>query len=63
MFSFLSSESDSENDSTHNDDGDGLSEAILSPALTTDVNSSQSSSISKRKFTSDVWQTFRSSYG
>ena len=50
--------SDSDNDSTNNDDGDGIAEPISSPPLTTDVNSSQSSSISKRKFTSDVWQSF-----
>jgi hypothetical protein len=56
MFSYLSSDSD--NDSTNNDDGDGLVESISSPPLTNDVNSSQSTSISKRKFTSDVWQTF-----
>jgi hypothetical protein len=56
MFSYLSSDSD--NDSTNNDDVDGLVESISSPPLTNDVNSSQSTSISKRKFTTDVWQTF-----
>jgi hypothetical protein len=56
MFSYLSSDSD--NGSTYNDVGDGLVESISLPPLTNDVNSSQSTSISKRKFTSDVWQTF-----
>ena len=68
MFSFLSSDSD--NDSTNNDDGDNLAEPISSPSLTTDVNTSESCSISKRNLlqmfgkhlASKVYDAFSKSY-
>ena len=39
MLTFLSSDSD--NDSTNSDDGEGVAEPFSSPPLTTDVNSPQ----------------------
>jgi hypothetical protein len=63
MFSFLSSDSDG--DYSNNDDGEGVvnegesvDEPISTPPLSTSVNCSQLSSLSKRKFTSDVWKYF-----
>jgi len=56
MFSFLSSDSDGEY--SNNDDGESGAEPISSPPLSTSVNSSQLSSVTKRKFTSDVWNYF-----
>jgi len=56
MFSFLSSDSDGEY--SNNDDGESVAEPISSPPLSTSVNSSQLSSVTKRKFTSDVWKYF-----
>ena len=56
MFSFLSSDSDS--NYSNNDDGESVAEPISSPSLSTSVNSSQLSSVTKRKFTSDVWKYF-----